>query len=360
MRGERWKDIPGLEGFYVISNFGRVKRCPYERQYRNGAIHSRKEKVIRLSLVKNPSKSKGDKNVFLAVKLTRSKRRYYFTVARLVYYCFVEPMDLADDTTLIVAVDGDDLNIRPENLRAVRRVQGIQRKIDRKAFDLPIHDLEDSVKAEMQKNIVRIHEKQVSQYDVTGKRIASFVSLADAQRATGISYVNIRGVANGGHIRAGGYFWRWGKEDKIDVTVFLAARRKEKRLRKGFKVTQYTLTGKRIAQFLSLGDAVEATGASGHAIRQVITGKFKSAKGYLWKEGHGPEEIDLTGYKWGGSSAAEKLNKRVAQYNLSGEYIKTFESIKAAAAAVKLNKSFLSAASRGLLDTCGGWRWKFV
>jgi hypothetical protein len=146
----------------------------------------------------------------------------------------------------------------------------------------------------------------------------------------------------------------------MDVAALLAARRKEVRLRKGLQVTQYTLTGKRIAQFPSLGDAVEETGASARAIRQVIAGKFKSAKGYFWKEGHGPQEIDLTGYKWGGSSTAEKLNKRVAQYSLSGEYIQTFESVKAAAAAVKVNRNFLSAASRGLLDTCGGWRWKFV
>ena len=221
MQGELWKDIPGLEGYYVVSNYGRVKRCPYEMKNRNGGIYHRKGKMIKLSLVKNPSKSKGNRNVFLAVKLTLQKKRYYFTVARLVYYCFVDPMDLADDTTLIVAVDGDDLNIRPENLLAVRRIQRVHRKIDRKTFHLPFHDLEDSLKEELQRNLIRIHEKLVSQYDITGKRIESFLSLADAQRATGISYVNIRGVANRGHIRAGGYFWRWGKEDKIEPTKVL-------------------------------------------------------------------------------------------------------------------------------------------
>jgi hypothetical protein len=122
MQGERWKDIPGLEGRFAVSNYGRVKSHFHKRHYGNGVLRARHGKIIKLTLVKNPSKAKGDKNVFLAVNLTLSKKRYYFTIARLVYYSFVEPMDLADGTGLIITVDGDDLNIRPENLRAIHRI----------------------------------------------------------------------------------------------------------------------------------------------------------------------------------------------------------------------------------------------
>jgi hypothetical protein len=360
LKGECWKDIPGLNGYFVISNYGRVKRRTYEMRDRNGFTYIKPEKIIRPTLVKYFNKSKGDKSVFLASKVTLSKKAHNFTVARLVYYCFVEPIDLAGDSTQIVAMDGDNLNIRPDNLRAVSRSQRVQRTIDRKTSHSPFHDVEDSAQAEMQKKLVRTYEKQVSQYDVTGKRIATFDRMADAQRATGISYVCIASVARGNHIRAGGYFWRWGKESKIDVAAFLAARRTEKRLNHGLKVTQYTLTGKRIAQYPSVEDAEKETGTHGSAIRQVMHGKLKSTKGSFWKEGYGPDQIDLTGYKWGGASAAAKLSKQVAQYSLSGEYIRTFESIKGAAAAVKAPPQSLSEASRGLRPTCAGWVWKVI
>jgi hypothetical protein len=29
-KGEQWKDIPALEGYFMISSQGRIKRHPYE------------------------------------------------------------------------------------------------------------------------------------------------------------------------------------------------------------------------------------------------------------------------------------------------------------------------------------------
>jgi hypothetical protein len=360
IRGESWEDIPGLDGYFLVSNYGRVKRCTYEMQYRNGAIYVKPEKIIKLTIVKQPNKFVGDTTFFLTTGVTLSGKRHNFTVARLVYYCFVRPFDLADDAIMIVSVDGDNFNIHPENLRAVNRSQRQQRIVDRKRFRSPLLDLTKADKAEIQKKVIRTKQKQVSQYSLNGKRMRTYSSIVEAQRATGISYVGIAAVAHGRNIRAGGWFWRWGKEGKIDIETFLASRRKKKRASLGQKVTQYTLSGDRIERYASFTDAYEATGASTSAIGQVIRGTYKSAKGYFWKKGYGPAKIDLTGYKWGKKSAASTQAKRVAQYSLSGKYIQTFDSIKAAAAAVKVGKASLSAASRGLQYTCRGWRWKAV
>ena len=45
MTEEIWKDIPGYEGLYQISNFGRVKslKRPYEN---NGGIQWTKERIL--------------------------------------------------------------------------------------------------------------------------------------------------------------------------------------------------------------------------------------------------------------------------------------------------------------------------
>src|SRR5271168_1659391 len=94
IRGESWEDIPGLDGYFVISNFGRVKRCMYETQYRNGAIYVKPEKIIKPMIVKQPNKFVGDSTAFLTTRITLSGKRHNFMVSRLVYYCFVQAFDL--------------------------------------------------------------------------------------------------------------------------------------------------------------------------------------------------------------------------------------------------------------------------
>jgi NUMOD4 motif len=37
LKGELWDDIPGLDGCFVISNFGRIKRMRREQVTKNGA-----------------------------------------------------------------------------------------------------------------------------------------------------------------------------------------------------------------------------------------------------------------------------------------------------------------------------------
>jgi hypothetical protein len=33
IKGERWRDIPGLEGYFMVSDFGRVRRLEYEVEF---------------------------------------------------------------------------------------------------------------------------------------------------------------------------------------------------------------------------------------------------------------------------------------------------------------------------------------
>jgi len=358
IRGERWKNIPGLGGYFLISNYGRVKRCAYEMEYRNGAIYFKPAMIIKPILAKYSNRFVGDTTRFLSVRVTFSGQRHLFMVARMVYYCFVQQFDLTDHGIQVLAADTDNFNIRPGNLRAVSRSQKQQRVVARKRFRSPLLDLPAETRAENRQKIVRSRQRQVSQYNQSGKKTHTYRSLRQAEVATGIASVSISLVARGKNIRAGKYLWRWGKEARIDVKTFLEARRKRNRERLGMKVTQYTLSGERVARYPSLTDAKDATGASTTAIGLVMRGKQKSAKGYFWKKGYGPEKIDLTGYQWGRQSLASTLSKRVGQYSAKGKYIRTFESIKAAAAAMNVTPGTLSAASRGLQHTCRGFRWK--
>ena len=75
IKGERWEDIPGLDGYFMVSDYGRIKRLEYETQYRNGSIHVKPEKMIKARISKSPNKYKKDYINFLCASLALKKKR---------------------------------------------------------------------------------------------------------------------------------------------------------------------------------------------------------------------------------------------------------------------------------------------
>jgi hypothetical protein len=81
MEGEIWKDIKGFEGFYQISNFGRVKSCERYLTQPNGGQRLIKNKIMRSSL---------SRLGYLDIILSLPKKKYYFTIHRLVATHFID------------------------------------------------------------------------------------------------------------------------------------------------------------------------------------------------------------------------------------------------------------------------------
>lgn len=94
IKGERWKNIPGLEDYFMVSNFGRVKRLEYEMVYKNGAVYTKPERIIKSKFVSQKNRYKKDVTKFLVNRATLDGIRYNFMLSRLVYYCFVGKLNL--------------------------------------------------------------------------------------------------------------------------------------------------------------------------------------------------------------------------------------------------------------------------
>lgn len=73
---EIWKDVPGYEGFYSVSNFGRVKQLK----------DNRFGKFIDCDKIK---KLTPDKDGYLRTSLTKDKKEKKFMVHRLVAMTFI-------------------------------------------------------------------------------------------------------------------------------------------------------------------------------------------------------------------------------------------------------------------------------
>lgn len=109
---EVWKDIPGYEGFYMVSNVGRVKtlnRQVLNERYGQQILITRPEKILSLSISK---KQKG----YSVVTLHINKKGKQFFVHRLVAEAFIGPRP---EGLFVNHIDGDKLNNTPTNLEYV-------------------------------------------------------------------------------------------------------------------------------------------------------------------------------------------------------------------------------------------------
>lgn len=114
---EEWRDVSQYEGFYQVSNLGRVKSLSREVKNNNGSF-STKETIL------NPSKtSKG----YLRVNLSKRSSRKIFLVHVLVAKAFIP---LLDDKLQVNHKDGDKTNNVVSNLEWVTNSENIQHSYD--------------------------------------------------------------------------------------------------------------------------------------------------------------------------------------------------------------------------------------
>lgn len=225
IRGERWKDIPGLEGYYRVSNFGRIRRLEFETRYKNGAVYTMKEKIIKPGVIEHPNQFKKDFSRFLTGRVILEGKRHNFMLARLVYHCFVRSFDLSNHAVVVLCKDGDNFNIRPSNLQVASGMEKQRRVIQRKRFRSPLLDLTPEAKKRRTKTILKKLSKPVTQYSRQGKKLKTFPSMAAAQRLTGVFATAIGNQAAGNSKTAGGFIWRWENKNHSADAKLLHKRR---------------------------------------------------------------------------------------------------------------------------------------
>lgn len=102
--GERWRDVPGYEAVYAVSNLGRVKVMPRERESKSGGVWMSRAQLLR------PSRAR-----YSLVALTDAAGKVRrVAVHLLVLQAFVGP---APAKHRAEHIDGKDHNNRLDNLR---------------------------------------------------------------------------------------------------------------------------------------------------------------------------------------------------------------------------------------------------
>ena len=179
MMEEIWKDIEGYEGKYQVSNLGRVKRLAYtvEVQMPDGRIYERpqKERIIKPCL--------DSLGRYLIVALHTGKPKTNHLLHRLVAKAFIPN---PDNLPIINHIDENTQNNRVDNLEWCDYLYNAQ------------YGDNSSV---------------VEQIDEKGKVIATYKSVREAERLTGIAHESISAICRKDEKRykAGGFYWRYKK-----------------------------------------------------------------------------------------------------------------------------------------------------
>ena len=355
---ERWKDIPGLEGCYLLSNFGRVKRDAFEIRCSNGQIRRMRPKIMMADVHPILNRSMKDYVYWLRVKIMMSGTMHECAIARQVYYSFVKKFDLSDYSIVILAKDGNGKNIRPENLvLADLRRKAVRIQERGRAKILRLTSYEEYVRSGLEQSS-NPYCKQITQYTRQGVKVRTFPSSAAAAKFMKIPVNRIINVLKDRQVSCAGFVWRYGNARQIDMKKFLENKLRHRKMLVGKKLTQYNSKGRKVASYLTINDAAKAVGVEASCISEALNGNQKSAGGYVWKKGWGEEKIDLTGYLFGEELRAQRLQIQVKQYSMNGKFIRTFPSVNAAAASLGISAAHLSGVLGGRGKHARGFIWK--
>lgn len=128
-----------------------------------------------------------------------------------------------------------------------------------------------------------------------------------------------------------------------------------------YRISRYSLTGKLIETYSNATLAAKAMKTSRGHLSKACQGRDKNltACGYLWRRGNA-QEIDISGLlkvRWFGNSPLARQQKSIGQYNLQGELLNTYSSIREAAKAMNTHPNNIQKVLSNRRLTCAGFLW---
>ena len=187
---EEWRPVLGWEGLYEVSNFGRVRSLPRVVPKKDGKTYTCGGKLLNQFL----------HHEYFVVRLRYRAEGVIAYVHRLVAEAFVygffegAVVNHKDENTHNNSVDNLEWCTNTYNLHYGNAHAKAWKKI-RKQHDESGKPYNNS--------------RSVSQYDMDGNFLRSFISVAEASRTVGIEHSCICAAASGKTMYSKGYKWKY-------------------------------------------------------------------------------------------------------------------------------------------------------
>ena len=184
LKGEEWKEIPFTEGYYLISNFGRVKALArFIEQHSNGKGRWMKEKILNQQLTKSKNNYKNDYRFGLMVNYKFNRQKFRPMVRRLVYEAFVLPFTKEKmEGRYVYPKNGDGLDYYAGNLGLATKSELRKMRLTDDRYIPPAFKVDQEVNRRHLLKMNRKKRLRVKQYYLNGKFLNEFASIALLQR----------------------------------------------------------------------------------------------------------------------------------------------------------------------------------
>lgn len=184
--GEIWKDVDGYGGFYEVSNIGRVRSKERITEIQPYCHITRKPKILKAQF----------NGTYYRVVISVDGKSRQVLIHRLVAETFIpNPKGLPQ------------VNHKDEN--------GKNNHVNNLEWCTLQYNQSYGTKGKRHSEyMVKTAGRPVVQFSKQGERIASFRSIMEASKNTGIYYSAIRETCNKGKSKtAGGYVWRYAEDE---------------------------------------------------------------------------------------------------------------------------------------------------
>ena len=262
MDKEIWKPIKGYEGYYEISNYGRVKSVERYVQQGNYMRHV-KESFKGIS---------ADKYGYPRVTLCKNRVSRSHLLHVLLAKAFIPNPECKPQVDHVNTNKGD---YSLSNLRWVTPKENSNNPNTLEHCRKNTYIKETAIKANRTKKErgTSSAPKTVYQFSLDGEYITSYDSASEAERNTKVHDSVIRNACDGKAYSAGGFLWSYKKTPpKYEVPVHTNA--------KG--VYKITTSGEIIEEYASLLSAAKSNGVIASNISRSIKTGIKCG-GFLWK-----------------------------------------------------------------------------
>lgn len=211
--GERWKDVPGFEGYYQASDKGRIRSVdrtiPHPRLYQQFV----KGKVLSQSIARNANTVVGDETIDLRVSLNLEGKQSYYNVRRLIYITFKEMLDFKIDGDIIINKNGNGYDCSLRNLKRVSKSKKQKRVFERGRTS---NYLKTADRSTWESQPGHARRKPIIQTELNGKHVKKFSSITEAALFTGFGEKEIIETAKKRRKQYHGFKWKYGKTEKSD------------------------------------------------------------------------------------------------------------------------------------------------
>lgn len=242
---EEWRTVKGFEGYYEVSNLGRIRAVKRTVHYANGHYQTFKEHLMSLSV---------SQSGYYRIELSKNNIRKKFFVHDLVAKAFLKQQD--SNHTLVHHKNYNKLDERASNLMWVTPSFNVKHGYD-------YEGVKKTALGKTGKN--NKNSMPIIQMSLDGKIVNEFESIIDERRKLGFTTKGIIDCLKGRRNSFMGFKWAY----KISPVP-------NKRVKQ-------ILNNKIIKIFPSVTEASKAIHRSKAMIYSVLRGTHKTAGGYFWE-----------------------------------------------------------------------------